>query len=589
MNKKNNKKSVLYWFTVMFLLGLFVWGVQGCSLLSPIPLGTPDSEPGIGPCEANDDCLKGQECKLRYCRASVKSEKKGTLVSLKLIPPSHLRFKNTKHEIKITEQQFLGVDLNTLQNGSGTIWPREAYTLEGKLIAWNEKNTKQQVRLSAKIRFIDHNSIKGQPLIREVTTSDGQFKVQLSYGTYRVEIFPQDSHYPPKYLENIQVKEAKTLNIELPKLDSCEKLEGRLVSSDEKHQPLSEIELQVIDIDGRLISNKAITDYDGRFQIWLAPKQSPQSLRISLRTKPPLHPEMILSYSKLIAEKPKKDKTINLGHLPIGFSAKTVRLSGTIRSLLQEGSQIMADMPIRLSGIVSFGHYRDLELQGSYKLSLLSDNNGYYEVFIPPGKYQIEVLPPYNSSWARVSLQAQMITTSKDVNIELLKRYQIQGNICQAGKLGNCKRRISQAQIQAVWRDVKGNHNPKNSFYTMPPSHYKTEQTGLDGAYKLRLDPGVYDLTFIPPNDSGLARAFSRVCIRSQLVQRNAFLPEAKYLVGKLFGPDRFPIAGMVIEMYEYNAKGLARLLGRAVSLSQGQFSLSYAIPRSSEEKMVCK
>ncbi len=587
MFRKNTNIAFIF---IGLLLGYFVAFGAGCSLLDPFPLGEMGPEQGIGPCETDDDCLQGQECKLRYCRASATSEKRGTLVSLKLIPPAHLKFKGSKRKAKITEQQFLGVDLNILHRGSGFIWPREAYKVSGELISWQaDGGDKHQLKLAAKIRFIDHNSIKGQPLIREISTSDGQFQVWLSYGTYRVEVFPEDERYPPKYLKSISVKEERQLTIELPPLSRCQKLEGRLVSASESRRPLSQLELRILDIDGKVVSGKGKTDGDGRFQLWISPEEKPHFFHIDMRTEPPLHPEMDLLYRKLVTGKPVKGQTIELGHLPIGLDVKRVRLSGQVRSLLQEGNQSMPDMPMRLSGIVAGGHYGDMELQGKFRLNFLTDRNGHYEAFVPRGKYQIEVLPPYNSPWARVTLQPQMITTSKNIDIKLVKRYQVQGNICQAGELGNCKKRISQAQIQAIWRNFDGRGLGENAFYARPPSHYKTEQTGLDGAYRLRLDPGIYDLIFIPPNNSGLARAFSRVCIRSRLVQRNAFLPKAKYLVGKLFGPDRFPIAGMVIEMYEYNSKGPARLLGRAVSLSQGQFSLPYALPNPADNQTHCK
>ena len=446
----------------------------------------------------------------------------------------------------------------------------------------------------------------GQPLITFADTrknEKGFYQVRLDEGIYNIKITPHDPTIPPFFKEKVEFSanrpepgsqapgnpkpdpssDNRSYQITLPDPSGCTRLEGKLVNAKASRNALEHVYLQILDENKEPISNTATTGEDGRFKLWITQGKNPSFFRLKMSAKEGhIHPQVDLPYKMLTEDRPAKDKQINLGNLPIGFVDKPVRIQGRVLTSLQEGGTVVSQSRLQFIGEIDFGTYKETPLKGIFQREIAIDENGYYDLQLPPGRYKIVALPPQNTDWARVVLEDQELFENKELNISLLKKYTLSGNICEAGESGSCKK-ISHAQVHAHWRGTTQQPNLINRpFQPQPTAPRMTQDVNESGGYSILLDPGIYDLVFIPKSNSKLARGFAKVCLNKESFEFNAFLPKAKYLVGTVMGPDGFPIDQMFVEMYEYARSSVpARLLGRAVTNAQGRFSIAYSLPQA--------
>jgi len=528
-------------------------------------------EKGIGLCKKNGDCLAGQICMNSYCQAIPTAG--GQYASIQILPPPE-RGSLKQRKITFIRQQFIGIDIGQVHRG--IIQTREGYLITGEVLL------RSGSPLEAELIFTDLENIKGRPLFWEVETNTGRFQTRLSYGKYRIKIKPKDSNLPVKHIKEISVTSSHHFKLTYPTLSELQKIKGRLVTTKRPHEPIVGQKVRALSEDGLILSNTAITQSNGQFELLLPPGVIPHRIRFMMNTEKGTHfPRIEIPYTP--PEKP--SQVIDLGEIPHGFLGKMINVEGDVKSVLQEGDTFIPNAKILLRGNVSIGTYNTEPLTGTYTRTLESNAKGHFSARVLPGEYQVEVIPPIGSKWARSLLNFKgpnRIQSDHNFKvIALSAKPQLTGQICREGTNSKslpaeCTKKLQSTRIQAISLETKSFSSSTNFYTGIAHS---------DGHYELPLDPGCYDLIFIPSLQSGLARTiYSQVKISSSSRQQkptlDAFLPRAKHFIGQVIGSDRFPIANATIQLFESKSKdkGPARLLGSAETNSQGIFSIPYTL-----------
>ncbi|TNE47048.1 MAG: carboxypeptidase regulatory-like domain-containing protein [Deltaproteobacteria bacterium] len=572
----------------------------GCALIQPP--GTPnDNEQGLINCSSQRDCLPGQNCIAELCTAEANNDTQA--VSVQLIPPNNHNFKS-EEKLSINKQQWVGVTPKQLNGKVLRAWT--AYTISGKIYAMepvvNKPNETEESKVPARIRFIGINAIPGLQLTWEVSTDPrpsltAPYQHNLSPGEYIMEVWPQDASRPPHRSKVVMDNEtlSKTpfmkLDLELPAKRDYPKVTGQLLPPDYKGEDLPSLRLQVMNANDEPLSKIVETNSKGEFSILMTVGGVPHHLRIYQRDTNGTHPQVDIPFEH---EALKKEETIELGKLTIGISAANVRIEGTVQARQQDGGYPIPDTSVRILGELDVGQYKSKPLKGSYLRILRTDSNGRYSISLPQGKYNFEAIPPGTSDRSRAYIvpTQSYFHADRKVDLELSPKRRIVGKICEKGQEGSCSATLSNAQIQALWRSPLP--QTQSQFKTVqataiPVTPFRTQLSRTDGTYEIALDPGYYDFVYVPPTDSGLARL-----IRSQVkvdndssqpyIQFDAILPQAKHVVGQVLGPDGLPLPNTTVELYSHS-NNTAQLLGRAITNSQGFYSIPYNTSLLSQSK----
>lgn len=567
---------------------------SACAFSDAPPTGFNGDKPGIRLCQSNDDCLDGQSCFRQYCRTD-EVLPDNQIVSLHLLPPPTHQYGDPN--TFVTKQQFIGVDVSTLHQQGETkryLKLREAYTVSGVLAQQDENGT----RVAAKIRFLDKDYIPGHPIMIQIETdARGNFQTQLTHGDYEVEIIPLDSKYPPHIIPKLSIEkptvgataEEGKLFLNIPADDKYPHIKGRIIhkaSASLKGAGLEGLTIQVFSSQNQIISSTVKTAADGTFSLWLSARDKPHTIRIQMNTQLG-HPQIDIPYAP---SRVGQGEHIDLGDIALGHLIEPIKISGKVEGASENGGGVLPGSRVHLLGEVYLKYlFRGQELKGFYRVDTIADKNGAFEAFVLPGSYTIEVLPPVASAdqWSRVSIRKENMihaTATGGIQITLPPKPKIEGYVCQKEDR-SCRTQVAATQVQAIWRgrlsQISANPQPDQQI----PSTDSLQATSQgDGSFSLSLDPGVYDLIFVPPGDSGLARRlYSNLRVEAGAKPSTiySYLPKAKHLIGTVIGPDGRPIPHTSVEMYSFSKdpSQTVYLLGRAKTNSLGEFSLAYQLP----------
>ena len=550
-------------------------------------------DPGIGLCETDSDCvLQGQHCYRRYCRAS--SAVTGDRYSLQLIPPKNL---STYSEKPLIRQQFIGIRLSELHDR--TVWLRESYSIKGSI------RTTTGEAVAARLLFVDTESIPGQLQSYEVKNKAAEdpnrqgsdYEAHLTFGIYDLEIQPEDKRLPPFRMTRISITRPQTLDITLPThhltdltKDAYIRIEGQLA----QHAQLakmpqgfaySDLQIDALAEDQSVISGLGDVAADGRFSLRLQTPiegdrliSHPTILRIRQRDRREKNgtrwivPEIripLQTTGKI------KDRQIALGLLPFVYAQEPSLLQGRIQSRHQEGAMPCAACSLTLRGEMTLGHHLDQPIQASFRFDENTDSNGTYNIAYLDGSYQLEVVPNVTSRWARAVYQSHSIRADR-LDITLETKPALRGRVCAQNGDENCLHRVAATQIRALWRAPQTINSTSQSLQA---TQYQTQLSEQDGSFELQLDPGIYDLLFIPPEGSKLARALKReVTVDRIPLDLQATLPKAQFLIAQIVTPNGFPLEGVTVELYSFNesSKSPPHTIGRHTTNNLGLFSIAY-------------
>ncbi len=582
--KKGLSLLFLSLFVSFALLGL------GCGAILDSPYGdnSEKREVGVGYCYKNSDCLEGQICYEGYCRALPSGD--DVLVSVQFLPPQNYSIKSSGKILG--KQQLIGVSLREINNRSLVL--KNTFIISGRI-----RTVRRKIPVSAKLIFRKRSYIAGQQLVWSAVTDPrpgrlGFFRHQLTVGDYQVEIWPGDGVTPPYRIPRLRVDKDRDLEIVLPEQEDYLTLEGILSYRDGSwYRPFQryELVLQAFNLDGLAISQS----YRLRgieFQLKISKGEIPHTLKIFSLSKTPKIPEISLPIRELVERAVggrREGKVVRLGKVAVIPKLSPVWVSGEVKARSRDGGQLISNVKLRFTGEIDLGTWNSTLLKGYYSVYAQSDENGRYRVELLPGRYQIEVFPPPSSDRSKAIIYLkEPILRDRVINIELLSKRKVVGKVCLGKSRQKCERYLSNVQVEARWRSSLALHLPQKLPSLRSMSYSKSVLSSSDGWFELFLDPGYYDFIFTPPPGSGGAKIVERgvkveIDSGSPQILKDIIIPTPHYYVGQVLDPDRFPISNLGVELYLYTPqkKGPALLLGKAVTNSQGFFSIPYIIPDS--------
>jgi hypothetical protein len=228
-------------------------------------------------------------------------------------------------------------------------------------------------------------------------------------------------------------------------------------------------------------------------------------------------------------------------------------------------------------------------LEGAFgaKASLVrefqTDRDGMAHVTLLPGAagqtldYAVTVVPPLNSEFAARCFQGYAVASVAAgqsrvaASIEVVNKLEVSGKITSADGAGQAG-----VIITAVRQSVTGPQDCGVEVLAAPAS----VTTGLDGSYRLLLDPGRYRFEYEPPMGSGAAFSVDSDVLVDKSLQRVVKLPGGVLATGIVRSPAGDPVASCEVRAFDNPTEGKTpQLRARSRTGMDGRFSI--VLPRS--------
>ena len=194
---------------------------------------------------------------------------------------------------------------------------------------------------------------------------------------------------------------------------------------------------------------------------------------------------------------------------------------------------------------------------GTYEKSLETDNTGNFSPNLLVGRYQVIAVPDLYSTSALSSTTIDVEPDMGQVTITLNERLKISGRMrdSDGNTIGDV---IMLAERTAAWLGI--DDGVSRTFETI---------SDPEGNFELKVDPGLYDLTFIPPPASGLPRLLHEDIIITdqdeEMTRASTTLPRPKVIQGNVFNHGGNPMCGVTVDVYRSDETE-ATLIGQAMS-----------------------
>lgn len=347
------------------------------------------------------------------------------------------------------------------------------------------------------------------------------------------------------------------------------------VLQDELEQPPAIAYLARAMLGDRLVSNVSKTDSQGRFKL-----------------KVPNDPVNGINLDLVKVELTPADPAAVEPRLRADVSAAKPNL-GILRLPPRPKPQVL-DVPVSPMGKttkipgVTLRFTATLEGAFGAKASLVrefqTDRDGMAHVTLLPGAagqtldYAVTVVPPLNSEFAARCFQGYAVASVAAgqsrvaASIEVVNKLEVSGKITSADGAGQAG-----VIITAVRQSVTGPQDCGVEVLAAPAS----VTTGLDGSYRLLLDPGRYRFEYEPP--MGNASAFSvepDVLVEKSLFQRTVKLPGGVLATGLVSSPAGDGVNGCEVRVFSRPMEGQSPdLRARTRTGADGRFSI--VLPKS--------
>ena len=379
------------------------------------------------------------------------------------------------------------------------------------------KNFQGQLKLKNNLRFSGNVSGAGIPLAswvslapagvdpipgRDVSSTGafsdslGAFNLATLPGSYNVFIYPVDAAAFPPIMEYGSLKLTGDLarDYDFGDPESYPLVKGKVVDANDVGVPDIRVLAQSEDSAAPVKSSGVVTDHDGNFEL-LLPKID-GVYDISFGGAPPAgngtrksagtiqYPSAVLSKAAEIKDGavlyPSPDETLVLKFEQ--FQMFQCILSGSVKD--SHGLPV-AEAQVFLKAQIGGGTFQRVaktDLLGGFAVELLA------------GKYVISLSPPPDSEAAFTLVdQAECEKPVQTLDFSLPDRISLTGVLTVADNST-----VAGVEVRAT----------KQVRESDAAGYSKSVFSMTDGRYKIDVDPGVYDIAFLPPESSGLARAF---------------------------------------------------------------------------------
>lgn len=426
-----------------------------------------------------------------------------------------------------------------------------------------------------------HPQIDDRRLVWNIAVSeDGNFLGELSPGTYDLVFKPSNRESFPRFqLLDLEIAPGEPGELPLPdprdfqdydpdkftedflaNQDPLQVIRGQVLESEEYPHPRPGVKVEGMTADG-LRTNLVEPDDQGVFYL-LLPVASRLDDRGELVYEYPLQLDIVIrpkdsSVRLPTVTTPDVELTgADLGVFYLGDIPPSVSYAGVV---VDTASRPVAGCQLRLEA--------DAIGNGSLSHLIESDDTGHFATTLPQGTYRIQAVPPQTSD-ARITTTTVEIRDDNDTaTIHLSAKRTLAGVVRDAdGHL--VPEIIVRAKRQ---RGVGG-------FDDGIQRTYETV-TGPEGTYRVKVDSGTLDVTFVPPTPLGLPRTLpQRVYLLDEDVGLDATLPAPAVVQGHVFNQSGEPMCGVTVDVY-HSTEAEAFLIGQALSTgTDGGCTGSYSV-----------
>lgn len=451
----------------------------------------------------------------------------------------------------------------------GNFTLEEAAVVTGLVAAIGVTQT-PEVSISATLQ--EDPLIKGTGRETFFASSDatGIFSLSVRPGLYDIVATSQDPTIPPLVVkgQSLPLKPGQTLQLQL---DASQKIRGVLTSNG---LPLEGFRVSARAEDDliTLRSTTTITGPDGSFSLSLTPGESKLVFRYEPDASGPNNVAPTFEQLVVLSSLTTVDGFFELGSFDTGALTAPLeligRVSGPAANLndVQEASETTSLTFIREEAPNS---------TQSFSRKTTVDSNGNYSVQLLPGTYRVVAQTPAPDEFASGELSPidfQCVAAPcPAIDLTLQRRHKVFGQIFDRGGL----------LIPEVFVvEARTANQPQES-----PVINTSSDDALRG-FEALLDPGLYDLTLLPPTSGGLAPGLLfGVNALEQDVRVDAVIQPPSLLVGQIAANNNMgtvlpPIA--TIRVFAVSPAGDFYQLSLLTSDSDGNFAAVVPNPASS-------
>ena len=340
---------------------------------------------------------------------------------------------------------------------------------------------------------------------------------------------------------------------------SVVRITGKVVVSQASWTPIENLQVQAFDSTTGIFTLPAKTDATGAFCLAVAPPPPGQSWHLTLRLGPSdTRPTVDVPGITVTADAP----DVALGAVAIGdHGAPLPPLRG--RLLGPDGA------PIQAARVTFDGQ---VDPKGTFTASATTEIDGTFSVTLLRGTYDVRAEPPAQSPDGPATLAGFDPTTlavGDTLKLEASARPVVSGTVLGPTS-GSTATPLAGVQVVA---------DPDPSAPGTPAPQSFTAVTDASGAYRLAVDPGAYQVRFVPPPDTGLPWAVGRALsvtgdrqVETVTLEQPAILPGK--VLGRTGGGSTVPLGGSKVEVYGHAPSGRAVLLWRGRAGDGGLFDV---------------
>jgi hypothetical protein len=430
-------------------------------------------------------------------------------------------------------------------NGSAIVTLDEPATIGGKIVG------QQNAPVPAQVLVSRASLVQGNPPVIVQTTTDsmGQFGIGVpkSAGPYTLTVLPRppaDKLYAP---QTWSVDLSKAGNMTLCLGSGCPAARSLSLSgqiADPFGYGLAGARVSATDDNGAARSSIATTGDDGKFTLYLSPDvQMTDHIRIV--AAPDVSSNLPTLFRAMTAGDP-TDLEMRMPALPsaqafsLPISGKST--SGTDMGIVGARVDFAADLGQDMAGTHAL-----------YSTSAVTDEHGLATVQLIPGTtdtnqgYAVTVTPPANSIFERTQFALVPVGPApKGLGVlgqlELGLRPQLQGHL-----VGPDGVPVKGASISAQPSVAAANLGKQNAADLSAPMTI----TGSDGAFAVRVDPGVYDVELVPPPSDALARwSIDNRGVDTDVDLSVVPLPRAVMTLLRVLSHDGTPLQGVEVRVF---------------------------------------
>lgn len=400
---------------------------------------------------------------------------------------------------------------------------------------------------------------------RQARITQGEFAVDLVPGTYDLTFIPESRALPSKTWSKQTFELNSDFTRALPTLKTVTgTVSYRILGADEQDIPLLVAGARVIAVSKETgqLSTIAQTDDSGFFELAVWPDSGKYDIVIAPNTPLSLVPQVV--FENAIDTQSGKDDaqnlSLNIGQLPQNTNAVSLSFDKTQLDALDFSP---ADLRIVLRAPTDKGQ---LQLSTRFGDINTTSEDWTLNMDVLPLVYDIELIPPASSRFARTTLRQDMRASTRTYVLQLDEKRPIQAQLLYTDSMG------TQQPLRDATIRIQPNQDKESDAYELT--------TDTDGRIYTFVDNTTYDIVVIPPPQLGLPRATYTIDGANSTEQSVTWtMPQPKVLLGAVYDDQGTGQSGMTIQVHE-GGKDKRRLIAEGRTIAGGTFAIVIPAPK---------